>query len=81
MLQVMPGAATLVPRNLTARVEEALADTRIVVVQGARQVGKSTLLREVVNRHTGRMVTLDDELTRTAAAADPVGFVRQYPTG
>lgn len=81
MLQVMPGAETLVPRNLTARVEEALADTRIVVVQGARQVGKSTLLREVVNRHTGRMVTLDDELTRTAAAADPVGFVRQYPTG
>jgi len=71
----------LLPRNLTVRVEEALADTRIVVVQGARQVGKSTLAHEVVNRHNGRMVTLDDELTRTAADADPVGFVRQYPNG
>lgn len=25
------------------------------------------------------MVSLDDELTRTAAAADPVAFVRQFP--
>ncbi|MGH8961866.1 MAG: ATP-binding protein [Jatrophihabitantaceae bacterium] len=78
---VMSAARSLVPRNLTAQVEEALVDTRIVVVQGARQVGKSTLLREVVDRHNGRMITLDDELTRTAATADPVGFVGQYPTG
>lgn len=54
---VMSAAGSLVPRNLTAQVEEALVDTRIVLVQGARQVGKSTLLREVVNRHNGRVIT------------------------
>lgn len=71
----------LLPRNLAPRIEEALADTRIVVIQGARQVGKSTLATNIVQRHSGRMVTLDDELTRTAAANDPVSFVRQHADG
>ncbi|MGL4178771.1 MAG: ATP-binding protein, partial [Dermatophilaceae bacterium] len=48
---------------------------------GARQVGKSTLASEVVRRRKGRMVTLDDELTRTAASSDPVSFVRQFRNG
>lgn len=73
--------AAMLTRNLLHRVEESLDDTRIVVLQGARQVGKSTLAAEVVSRRRGRLVTLDDELTRTAAASDPVTFVRQYPDG
>lgn len=70
-----------VARNLRPRVEEALADTRIVVVQGARQVGKSTLAAEITRRRGGRLVTLDDDVTRTAAATDPHSFVRQFPDG
>ncbi|EUA22882.1 hypothetical protein I552_7373 [Mycobacterium xenopi 3993] len=69
-----------VARNLRPRVEEALADTRIVVVQGARQVGKSTLATEITRHRGGRLVTLDDDVTRTAAATDPHSFVRQFPT-
>lgn len=69
------------PRSITSRVEEALTDTRIVALQGARQVGKSTLAEEIVTRHSGRLVTLDDELTRTAATSDPATFVRQFPDG
>jgi uncharacterized protein len=58
-------------------VREALADTRVVVVNGARQVGKSTLA-EVVLRGDGDGVArfLDDPVTRAAAAEDPVRFVR-----
>lgn len=70
-----------IARNLLPRVEEALIDTRIVVVQGARQVGKSTLAAEITRRRGGRLVTLDDDVTRTAAATDPHSFVRQFPDG
>jgi uncharacterized protein len=51
-------------RNLLPRVEEALNDTRIVVVQGARQVGKSTLAAEITRRLGERLVTLDDNVTQ-----------------
>lgn len=68
-------------RNLRPRVEEALVDTRIVVVQGARQVGKSTLAAEITRGLGGRLVTLDDDVTRMAAATDPHSFVRQCPDG
>jgi predicted AAA+ superfamily ATPase len=60
---------------------EALADTRVVVVQGARQVGKTTLVTEVVDRLGGRLVTLDDGLTRAGAVADPWEFLRQGGDG
>lgn len=67
------------------RVIEALRDTRIVVVQGARQVGKTTLVRDIVARTDrgldGRLVTFDDEPTRAAAQADPVGFLLQNRDG
>ncbi|MGF0118356.1 ATP-binding protein [Promicromonospora sp. Marseille-Q5078] len=70
-----------VPRHVRPRVLEALSDTRVVVVQGARQVGKTTLLREVVAEDRGLLVTFDDELTRAAAQADPVGFLSQMTEG
>ncbi|MGI8816722.1 MAG: ATP-binding protein [Pseudonocardia sp.] len=56
---------------------DALADTRVVVVNGARQVGKSTLA-ELVLRQTPNGVArfLDDPVTRAAAVEDPVRFVR-----
>lgn len=68
-------------RHLKPRVLEALDDTRIVVVQGARQVGKTTLVREVTAATKGRLVTLDEAITRAAAHADPVGFLAQASEG
>jgi predicted AAA+ superfamily ATPase len=56
---------------------EALADTRVVVVNGARQVGKSTLAELIVARSPGaRELYLDDQAVRAAAEADPSAFVR-----
>jgi predicted AAA+ superfamily ATPase len=60
---------------------EALQDTRIVVIQGARQVGKTTMVREVVEERGGRLLTFDDDLTLTNAKADPIGFLSQNPDG
>lgn len=68
-------------RLLLPRVIEALADTRIVVIQGARQVGKSTLAEGIVADQSGVLVTLDDPEARDFAAVDPTGFVEQNPDG
>lgn len=54
----------------------ALKQFRAVAVVGARQVGKSTLVRALPGRH---YVTLDDLGALAAAAADPRGFVERLP--
>jgi uncharacterized protein len=68
-------------RHLRPRVLEALDDTRVAVVLGARQVGKSTLVEQIAteDRPAG-MLTLDDQATRDAASADPTGFVAGLTT-
>jgi uncharacterized protein len=72
----MRTAVEYVPRHAATLVAEALADTRVVILNGARQVGKSTLAERVLReapRWTARF--LDDPQTRLAAAEDPVGFL------
>ncbi len=46
-----------------------------MVVTGARQVGKSTLVRLILDQVGGQYLTLDDQLTREQAATDPDGLV------
>ncbi len=60
------------PRFLKRKVQEALADTRVVLLSGPRQSGKTTLAQQFAG---GPMsyVTLDDA---TTLSADPVAFVR-----
>jgi hypothetical protein len=65
----------LVARRLRPAVEEALGDTRVVLVNGSRQSGKSTLVRLVGAERDALWRTLDNEATRRAAEEDPVGFV------
>jgi predicted AAA+ superfamily ATPase len=56
---------------------EALADTRVVVVNGARQVGKSTLANLIIERSPGaQALYLDDPAVRAAAESDPGAFVK-----
>lgn len=63
------------PRLVEARVREALGDTRVVLLAGPRQAGKTTLARGVAARGMV-FLTLDDATTLAAARADPVGFIR-----
>jgi predicted AAA+ superfamily ATPase len=66
----------LVPRRAESLLVEALQDTRVVLVNGARQAGKSTLTRLAGSRMT-EVVTrlLDDPATLQAANEDPTSFV------
>src|SRR5690606_40490774 len=63
-------------RFAASRVETALGDTPVVLVNGPRQCGKTTLVRNLI---TGRRdyFTLDDATVLNAARTDPEGFVRR----
>lgn len=63
------------PRHAEAAVSAALGDTRVVLVNGARQSGKSTLVRLVSKGRAAEWRDLDTALTRQAALEDPDGFV------
>lgn len=66
----------MLDRHLRPSVEEALADTPAVLVVGARQTGKTTLVRALEPRRPGSTyVTLDDLTALEAATADAAGFV------
>lgn len=70
-------AGDYLPRRAAGLIREALGDTRVVVVTGARQAGKSTLAELVVRERPGSVAWfLDDPVTRAAASEDPVRFVR-----
>ena len=73
----MSDTEALYERHAQSAVEAALGDTRVVVINGARQSGKSTLARLVTHNHPNAEVRyLDDVATRLAASTDPTGFVR-----
>jgi len=66
-------------RNIEPLLLAALADTPVVLLNGARQTGKSTLAQHLIE--TGwpaRYVTLDDVTVQAAARGDPQGFLSAY---
>ena len=65
----------LVHRRLLQVALERFEDEPVLLLQGPRSVGKSTLLRQLADRLGGALVDLDDVATRDAVAADPATFV------
>ena len=59
------------PRHLIPELEDAVASARVVNLIGPRQVGKTTLVRDLFGH--GRFVTLDDAAILAAIDADPEG--------
>ena len=47
-------------RFIERKLQAALADTRVVLLNGARQTGKSTLVQQVAAKRDGQYLTLDD---------------------
>jgi uncharacterized protein len=65
-------------RNITQKLKEALTDTPVILITGARQTGKTTLARDLIfapQGFPGRYATLDDLEVLAAAKADPAGFL------
>lgn len=69
----------VIPRRAFAVAAEAMSDTRVVIINGARQSGKSTLAAQLGAEADADWRTLDDAPTRNAALADPAGFVEGEP--
>jgi predicted AAA+ superfamily ATPase len=67
----------MISRHAASLVEATLADTPVTVIQGARQVGKSTLARQVIAARGVPLLSLDTDTVYDAARADPGGFARQ----
>ncbi len=65
----------LVPRRLAPIVAERMAEEPVVLLQGPRSVGKSTLLRSLAAAVGAEVVDLDDVTLRDAVAKDPRTFV------
>jgi len=68
----------LVPRGIAENLRAALADTPVIVVQGPRQSGKSTLVQQVCDLP---YVTLDDSLALSAALQSPEGWLKSFANG
>ncbi|MCY1457967.1 hypothetical protein D9M71_753060 [compost metagenome] len=58
---------------------EAPDDSPVVLVNGARQTGKSTLVRTL--EQDVRYFTFDDPAVLAAAQADPFGFIGRLMAG
>jgi len=64
------------PRHISSRLLEALADSPVVLLHGARQTGKSTLVQHVTSVESpARYLTFDDPAALAAATSDPTGFL------
>ncbi len=66
-------------RNIEIPLNAALDDTRVVLLNGARQTGKSTLAQRIAEERNGRYLTLDDEAVLAVARGDPTQLVRANP--
>lgn len=69
----------LVRRHLLPQAAELLDAFPALVVQGARQVGKSTFAALLAAERSAVQLTFDDESTRDAVRRDPVAFLEQAP--
>src|SRR5260221_4923507 len=72
MREVLTGLAK---RRLTDVVEARLSEEPVVVLNGPRTVGKSTLLSQLCERLGRSVIDCDDPATRSAVRDDPARFV------
>ena len=61
----------LVDRRLASVALERLLEDPVVLIEGPRTVGKSTLLRQMAAVHGATLLDLDVPAVRDAVAADP----------
>jgi predicted AAA+ superfamily ATPase len=68
--------STMIQRNITQHLLDALADTPVLLLNGARQTGKSTLAQSIAEQaHPARYITLDTASVLAAVRHDAAGFL------
>lgn len=66
---------TMVNRRIQAVVEARLLEESVLLLQGPRSVGKSTLLNAIAKRYQVPIIDLDEIATKDAVASDPTLFM------
>ncbi|MBL7649652.1 MAG: ATP-binding protein [Candidatus Hydrogenedentes bacterium] len=66
-------------RLIEPRLLESLEDSPVVLIDGPRQCGKTTLARQVGQRLGYAYFSFDDDAMLAAALSDPVGFIDDLP--
>ncbi len=70
--------SSMYQRNLITNLQAALSDTPVVLINGARQTGKSTLTKSLPE-HAANYYSLDNATVLNLALADPDGFIQSMP--
>jgi uncharacterized protein len=71
----------LLPRLITPAIESALTVAPVVVLEGGRATGKSTVCDELIRRRRWpARLDMSDEATRETLLLDPVRFLTTQPT-
>ena len=65
------------PRYIEPQLKTALSDTPVVCLLGPRQVGKTTLARQLIPQRA--YISFDDHNLLNVARQDPIGFVQGLP--
>ena len=66
----------MLQRNIQDSIRQAMLDTPVVLLNGARQTGKTTLAQAMTAAAGAEYFTLDDAATLALVAGDPAGFIR-----
>jgi hypothetical protein len=69
----------MIQRSITPLLLDALKDSPVVLLNGARQVGKSTLVEWLASHgHSAHYLSLDDAVILSAIHDNPEGFLAGY---
>lgn len=72
---------TMYKRNIATKLHDALKDTPVVLISGARQTGKSTLAQSLKSKSYDPLYLTFDDLTQlNSARQDPIGFIDNLPS-
>ena len=73
------GASSFLPRAAAVAFEKAVAQSPVVVLTGARQTGKTTLVQSMPALAGHRYLSLDDFESKAQADHDPKSMLRDSP--
>lgn len=65
----------LIERHMLEQLREVAEYTRVVLINGPRQAGKTTLLQQLHAELGGWLRSLDVDVERASARADPEGYI------
>lgn len=71
----------MIKRNITSNLIDSLNDTSVILIIGARQVGKSTLVQSLdIENYQPNYLTFDDLTILSAATTNPRAFIESIET-